>query len=75
MKRSLSLFAKAVLAMLSSLLAFLGCGGSRDPSAPPSKPKIRWRGEETDYRNVTEAEPNRRPDQTTAQTPEELQEK
>ena len=74
MKRSLSLVVKTTLAMLSSLLAFFGCGGNRDPSAPPSKPKIRWRGEETDYRNVTETEPNRPSDQSTAQTTEKPQE-
>jgi hypothetical protein len=75
MKRSLSLAVKSVLAMLSSLLAFFGCGGNRDPSAPPAKSKIRWQGEETDYRNITEGEPNRRPDPTTTQTPEETNEK
>jgi len=63
MKRSFSLIAKAALAILSSLLACIGCGGNRNSSTPPPSPKIRWRGEDTDYRNVTESEPKRWPDQ------------
>jgi hypothetical protein len=72
LKQSLSVTLKAALAILSSLLACIGCGGNRESSAPPLSPKIRWRGEDTDYRNVTQSEAKRGPDQPAAKS-EEIQ--
>lgn len=72
MKRSFSLILQAFLTILSPLLACFGCS-SRSPSAPPSSPKIRWRGQETDYHHTTELESPRRPDPVSDPQSQEVQ--
>lgn len=72
MKRSLSLIVHVFLTILSPLLACFGCS-SRSPSAPPSSPRIRWRGQETDYDNAAELESPRRPGPASASQSQKVQ--